>query len=139
MKDFIESFTCGLILLDEKFAVSCFNGAGSNFLRGVCTLRGGMPFHELFGALKDMAADGSHGEIELLTEYMRAFEECTVDYRRFDQSHYRISVKSGGLPQTQTTQTVLVIVDISDITESERFFRRMSKNFRINAERLNHA
>ena len=118
--DFIDLFGCGLILLGEDFRVVRFNVAANGFFRGAPGLREGAPFHEISGALKDMAAEESCGEAELLEEYMRAFEECTVDYRRFDRNCYRISVKSGFSADNKKL-TAIVIADISDISESERF------------------
>ena len=114
----LEMMPCEAMVLDGELAVAGFNKAASVFFRNVCTLRTGMQFDELSGALWDMAEDGGFGEIELLTQQIREFEVCTVDYRRFDKKHYRISTKPSPY---QGVWTAVVITDISDITESERF------------------
>ena len=89
----LEMLPCGLILLDSELAVEGFNEDSSEFFRESCTLFNGMEFDELVGALRDMAVSDGFGEAEVLAGHMRAFEECTVDYRRFDGKHYRISAK----------------------------------------------
>ena len=123
-KTMIDSLPCEFVLLDSELAVAGFNEAAYEFFRSACDLREGISFDELSGALWDMAIDGGFEEIELLTLHMRAFEECTVDYRRFDQKHYRINAKPA---PGRSLWTALVFTDISDIMESERFLQTRIK------------
>ena len=120
----LEMLPCEAVVLDSELAVAGSNEAASIFFRNAVTLRPGLQFDELSGALWDMAEDGSFGEIELLTQQIREFEECTVDYRRFDKKHYRISTKPS---PNRGFWTAVVITDISDITESERFLTARAK------------
>ena len=120
----IEALPCEMVLLDKSLTVAGFNEAAAEFFSSACTLRAGMLFEELSGALWDMASEAGFGEIELLTQHIQALEDCTVDYCRFDQRHCRISAK----PSSHNgVYTALIITDISDITESERFLQAQVK------------
>ena len=123
LRDFLKMMPCGMVVFNDRLAVEGFNEDARKFFRESCDLREGMDLEELGGALCDMAANG-YGEAEVLAGHIRAFEECTVDYHKFDCKHYRMSAKPAIYPGCGMS---LVITDISDILESENILATRSK------------
>ncbi|MDR2572350.1 MAG: LuxR C-terminal-related transcriptional regulator [Oscillospiraceae bacterium] len=119
-----DTLPCGLILLDDELCVQGFNEASLAFFGGARSLYAGLDIDGLTGMLTDIAADSALGETELLTGHILAFDNCSVDYMRYDGKHYRISVKPAhGL----SFRMLLLIYDISDITESVNILATRSR------------
>jgi len=124
LRELMDALPYGLILLGEDLCVYGFNSPAQAFFCDARGLTAYSEFDKLAGMLLDIAADSSFHEAELLIGHIRSFEECTVDYRRYDGKHYRISAKPSQAPYFRLS---LLITDISDIMESEHFLTKHSR------------